>query len=58
MKGLHYIGLDVHKKTISYLIKTYAGQLVGRGQLAALAGPPSPPGRSNCRGPGPERWKQ
>ena len=27
MKGLHYIGLDVHKKTISYVIKTYSGQL-------------------------------
>ena len=35
MKGLHYIGLDVHKKTIRYVIKTYAGQLVGRGQVAA-----------------------
>ncbi len=35
MKGLHYIGLEVHKKTISYVIKAYAGQLVGRGQVAA-----------------------
>ena len=35
MKGLHYIGLDVHKKTISYVIKTYAGQLVDRGQVTA-----------------------
>ena len=35
MKGLHYIGLDVHKKTISDVIKTYAGELVDRGQVAA-----------------------
>ena len=35
MKGLHYIGLDVHKKSISYVIKTYAAELVGRGQVAA-----------------------
>ena len=25
----------MHKKTISYVIKTYAGQLVDRGQVAA-----------------------
>ena len=31
MKGLRYIGLDVHKKSISYAIKTYAGELVERG---------------------------
>ena len=35
MKGLHYIGFDGHKKTISYVIKTYAGELVERGQVAA-----------------------
>ena len=35
MKGLHYIGLDVHKKSIAFVIKTYAGELVGRGQVAA-----------------------
>ncbi len=35
MKGLHYIGLDLHKKSISYAIKTYAGELVDRGQVAA-----------------------
>ena len=35
MKGLHYIGLDVHKKSISYVIKAYAGELVERSQGAA-----------------------
>jgi hypothetical protein len=28
MNGIHSIGLDVHKKTISYCVKTAAGQIV------------------------------
>jgi hypothetical protein len=35
MNATHYIGLDVHKKTISYCIKTAAGQIVKEGTLAA-----------------------
>jgi transposase len=35
MSILHYIGLDVHKKTISYCVKTAAGQVVQEGKLAA-----------------------
>ena len=35
MNAIHYIGLDVHKKTISYCIKTAAGQIVKEGTLAA-----------------------
>jgi transposase len=35
MNVIHYIGLDVHKKTISYCIKTAAGQIVQQGRLAA-----------------------
>ena len=35
MSAIHYIGLDVHKKTISYCIKTAAGQMVKEGTLAA-----------------------
>jgi transposase len=35
MNVLHYIGLDVHKKTISYCVKTAAGQIVEQGRLAA-----------------------
>ena len=50
MKGLHDIGLHVHKKTISFVIKTYAGQLVGRGQVTASR-PTLAAWRNNCRGP-------
>ena len=35
MNVIHYIGLDVHKKTISYCIKTAAGQIVKEGTLVA-----------------------
>jgi transposase len=35
MNAIHYIGLDVHKKTISYCIKSAAGEIVKEGTLAA-----------------------
>ena len=35
MNAIHYIGLDVHKKTISFCVKTAAGQIVEEGQLEA-----------------------
>jgi transposase len=35
MNAIHYIGLDVHKKTISDCIKTAAGQIVKEGTVAA-----------------------
>ena len=35
MKPFHYIGLDVHKKTIQYCAKTADGQIVGEGRLRA-----------------------
>ena len=35
MNAIHYIGLDVHKKTISYCIKTAAGHIVKEGTLVA-----------------------
>jgi hypothetical protein len=35
MNVIHYIGLDVHKKTISYCIKTADGQIVQEGKLEA-----------------------
>jgi hypothetical protein len=35
MNAIHYIGLDVHKKTISYCIKTAAGQIVKEGTIQA-----------------------
>src|SRR6202167_2277247 len=36
MNVIHYIGLDVHKKTISYCIKTADGRIVREGRLPAL----------------------
>jgi transposase len=36
MNVIHYIGLDVHKKTISYCIKTVEGRIVREGKLQAL----------------------
>lgn len=35
MSGLYYIGLDVHKKHVSYVIKTAAGKRIAAGQVAA-----------------------
>jgi len=35
MNALHYIGLDVHKKTISYCIKTADGQIIEEDRLPA-----------------------
>jgi hypothetical protein len=35
MNGLYYIGLDVHKKHVSYGIKTGAGDCIRAGQVAA-----------------------
>lgn len=35
MKGIYYVGLDVHKKTIAYCAKQKDGTLVGRGVIAA-----------------------
>ena len=32
---MHYIGLDVHKQTVSYCVKTAAGELVEEGRLDA-----------------------
>jgi hypothetical protein len=31
----HYIGFDVHKKTVNYSVKTADGQIVEEGKLAA-----------------------
>jgi transposase len=35
MKSMHYVGLDVHKKTIAWCVKDARGGLVGRGEVAA-----------------------
>jgi len=36
MNNLHYIGFDVHKKTVNYCVKTGDGQIVEEGKLPAL----------------------
>jgi hypothetical protein len=33
MNAIHYIGFDVHKKTIAYCVKTADGQIVEEGTL-------------------------
>src|SRR5216684_5801729 len=35
MNNLHYIGFDVHKKTISFCVKTAAGEIVEEGSMLA-----------------------
>src|SRR5260370_28345916 len=35
MNNLHYIGFDVHKKTISFCVKTAAGEIVEEGSVPA-----------------------
>ncbi len=35
MNAIHYIGFDVHKKTISFCVKTADGQIVEEGSLQA-----------------------
>ena len=38
MNVIHYVGLDVHKKTISYCVKTAAGEIVEEGRLETSRG--------------------
>jgi hypothetical protein len=33
---MYYIGLDVHKKSISYCIKDAGGQILGEGNVGAM----------------------
>ena len=35
---MYYIGLDVHKKTISYCVKDGSGQVHREGKIAAMRG--------------------
>lgn len=35
MESIHYIGLDVHKKTVAYCIKTISGKIVRQGVVSA-----------------------
>src|SRR6266436_6352055 len=38
MNSLHYIGFDVHKKSISFCVKTAAGEIVEEGVIPAERG--------------------
>ncbi|MGH9632571.1 MAG: hypothetical protein ACRD7E_30055 [Bryobacteraceae bacterium] len=38
MNTLHYVGFDVHKKSVSYCIKTAAGAVVRQGKIPAQRG--------------------
>ena len=35
MDSIHYVGLDVHKITIAYCVKTKGGKICGEGTIAA-----------------------
>jgi len=35
MNVIYYIGFDLHKKTVSYCIKTASGEIVQEGKLTA-----------------------
>ena len=55
MNVIHYIGLDVHKKTISYCVKTADGQIVEQGKLEATRGAAALGAARNGRGTAPWR---
>ena len=38
MESVYYIGLDVHKKTISYCVKDTSGQVLQEGKIGAARG--------------------
>src|ERR1700747_2667339 len=38
MESMYYIGLDVHKKTISYCVKDTRGQVLQEGRIGATRG--------------------
>ncbi len=37
MESMYYIGLDVHKKTISYCVKDASGQVLQEGKIGGNA---------------------
>ncbi len=36
MESIHYIGLDVHKKTIAYCVKSVAGKVICKTEGSTL----------------------
>ncbi len=57
MNNLHYIGFDVHKKAISFCVKTAAGEIVEEGSVLAQR-EVLRRWASAVRNPGAERWKR
>ena len=41
MKGYHYVGLDVHKKTIAYCVKEADGTVLDRAGVTSVSKLPS-----------------
>ena len=37
MTSMHFIGLDIHKKTISYCVKDLSGTVLSEGTVAATS---------------------
>jgi hypothetical protein len=35
MNGMHYVGLDIHKKTISWCVRQADGSIMQEGRIAA-----------------------
>ena len=57
MKELYYIGLDVHKKSISYTIKQADGRIVRQGEVEARRAALSAWGQGRSASPGWARWR-
>ena len=38
MTSMHFIGLDIHKKTISYCVKDVSGKVLSEGTVLARPG--------------------
>ena len=56
MTSMNFIGLDIHKKTISYCVKDISGKVLSEGKIPAARQGLRELGR--WRIPGRWRWKQ
>ncbi len=48
MEPMYYIGLDVHKRKISYCVKESCGKVLAEGLLPATRLTAFPKGRATC----------
>jgi len=55
MNTVHYIGLDVHKKSVSYCTKLADGTIVAQGKVAARR---EDLRRNSCHSRGKGRWRR